>query len=400
MTIIVSIVVLKEYYNSDGTYIVDETGKGIVYVSMTDECDDIELPVDRFIDYMRDIKTLRKIDNTTVITNHIRQTIIDTTRHGSDYAEMLLSKYVYLGPNYQARVVYQPFLVGLQNAKEFNCDDNYCICPCTGYLAIEIHYSDSPKLTKEKEGNLITQILFDLTRKVSVGIYVSNFMDVSALTDDAEMELTLSTTKVSDVLIDVGTLPKSYEMLELYRQAREIINPDIAFLHYYKIIEYVSTAVAKKKAIEHINQHLNQPSYIARDYQYMDTLLNIASQYKDDQRDDCLIINVIQECLDVKPELRHLPIGLLRQIKNNLGVEMNIDLESIELSPEKRHSLNKQVASIIYSTRNSIVHAKANYTPTMWECPQEELVELNEMMDSFALQMIEWNEVQSDSIRV
>jgi hypothetical protein len=189
-------------------------------------------------------------------------------------------------------------------------------------------------------------------------------------------------------------------MLDLYRQAKEILNPELAFLHYYKIIEYVSPAVAKKKAIEQLYHQINLPPTVARDYQYMDAILNVASQYRDDQKDDYLMNNVIQECLDVKPELGHLPDLLLSQIRNNLGVAADTDLKTIALDDNKECSLKKQVASVLYSTRNSIVHAKANYTPTGWECPKSCLSEVNEMMDSFALKMIEWNDAQPESIRV
>ena len=189
-------------------------------------------------------------------------------------------------------------------------------------------------------------------------------------------------------------------MLDLYRQAKEILNSKLAFLHYYKIIEYVSPAVAKKKAIEKITIQINQPSTVARDYHYMNNILNIASQYRDDQKDDSLMKIVIEECLDLKPELIHIPDSLIKQIRNNIGIAEGVDLTAVLLDDNKESSLIKQVASIIYSTRNSIVHAKSNYMETGWECPEDGLPELNKMMDTFALKMIEWNEAQPENIKV
>ena len=146
---------LSEYYNSEGEYEVDNSGHIMISVSMTDECDSISLSADSFLDYMSDLRTLRRVDNTTVRTKHIRQTVIDTTKHGSEYIAMLLSKYVYVGQNFKVKVVDPPFLVGLYNAKEYNCDDNYMIWPCSGYLAIEIKYSDNNRLTKQEEDLVI-----------------------------------------------------------------------------------------------------------------------------------------------------------------------------------------------------------------------------------------------------
>ena len=132
---------LSEFYNSEGECEVDDSGHVVIKVYMTDECDDVRLSVNSFLDYMSDLRTLRRVDNTTVRTKHVRQTIIDTSKHGSEYVAELLSRYVYTGQNFQVRAVDHPFLVGLQNAKDGNCDDNYLIWPCSGYLAIEIKYS-------------------------------------------------------------------------------------------------------------------------------------------------------------------------------------------------------------------------------------------------------------------
>lgn len=392
--------ILNKYYNSDGTYNIDESGNGVVSISMTDECDEVELPVESFLDYMKDLRSLKKVDKSTVRTNHIRQTIINATRLGYDYVDTQLSKFVYNGVNYQARVIDHPFLIGLQNAKDFNCDDNYCLCPCSGYYALEIRYSDNNKLSKKEEDNLIRQILFDLTLRIGGAVFISQFIDINELTYYEDLGDSVASSKSLEIAIDPASLPRSYEMMDLYRQAKEILNPELAFLHYYKIIEYVSPAVAKKKAIELIEEQLNQPATVARDYQYMDSILNIASGYKDDQKDDYLMNNVIQECLDVKPELHHLPKVLLRQIRKNLSLEVDDDLSSVILSVDREKSLKRQVASILYSTRNSIVHAKANYTPTGWECAKDCLEEVNMMMDSFALKMIDWNEAQPETIKV
>ena len=63
---------LREYYNSDGEYEVDNSGHIMITVSMTDECDSISLSADSFLDYMSDLRTLRRVDNTTVRTKQDR----------------------------------------------------------------------------------------------------------------------------------------------------------------------------------------------------------------------------------------------------------------------------------------------------------------------------------------
>ena len=63
---------LSEYYNSDGEYEIDDSGCIMINVSMTDECDTKRLSVDSFLDYMSDLRTLRRVDKTTVRTKQDR----------------------------------------------------------------------------------------------------------------------------------------------------------------------------------------------------------------------------------------------------------------------------------------------------------------------------------------
>lgn len=392
--------ILEEHYNVTVLHELYQDGTENIYVSMPDDGYDTVYSQVQFLDYMSDISSIRKVDNSTVRTKHIRQTIIDTSRHGSEYIEKRLIQYVYYGDNYQVKIVDHPLLVGLWNSKEGNYDDNYFIFPCSGYLALEIKYSDNNKLSFDEENRLIERILFDLTCKLGVAVYVSTFIDICEVEAQIDEEYESMDVPATEVTIEVNSLCNASGVLTLYRQAKEIVNPEIAFLHYYKIIEYVSPAVAKKNAIANLNSHLNAADSVKRDYHYMDTILNIASQYRDDQKDDFLTQSVIQSCIDVKPYFHLLPISLQKQVKDNLHIAETDEICTMVLNPDKEISLKKQVANILYSTRNSIVHAKANYKPTGLECPVHTLEEVNEMMDGFALTLIAWNDAQPDYLRV
>ena len=87
-------------------------------------------------------------------------------------------------------------------------------------------------------------------------------------------------------------------------------------------------------------------------------------------------------------------------MKHQLGIEEKVKIESIALSSEQQMSLKKQVANILYSTSNSIVHTKSNYEPNGLECPPGLLEEVNQMMFSIGRALIQWNENQADYIRV
>lgn len=45
----------------------------------------------------------------------------------------------------------------------------------------------------------------------------------------------------------------------------------------------------------------------------------------------------------------------------------------------------------LYSIRNSIVHAKANYVPTGFECEFEELQTLNEILRTLCYTIVCWS---------
>ena len=85
-----------------------------VLVDFPNEMNTSSYDVDDFLDYMSDIKTLKRVNNSTVSTKHVRQIIIDTNRHGSPYILSKLEELSYTGPNYAIQVVSEPFLVGLE----------------------------------------------------------------------------------------------------------------------------------------------------------------------------------------------------------------------------------------------------------------------------------------------
>ena len=62
------------------------------------------------------------------------------------------------------------------------------------------------------------------------------------------------------------------------------------------------------------------------------------------------------------------------------------------MTAEKERAIKNKVAAILYATRNSIVHAKANYEPTGDECPQEDLFQLNIFMRKLCKDLIFWKD--------
>jgi hypothetical protein len=57
-------------------------------------------------------------------------------------------------------------------------------------------------------------------------------------------------------------------------------------------------------------------------------------------------------------------------------------------------------AKALYSTRNSIAHAKANYDPTGDECPREELAAFSRCAKVAAQQVVRWYAARPEAERV
>ena len=136
-----------------------------------------------------------------------------------------------------------------------------------------------------------------------------------------------------------------------------------------------------------------------RDYKYLDSIFSVTRKYDLDVKDDYLAESVIKTCVDVSPLWELIPERLQRQMKKSFlsgKSEINID----ELKEEQLGSLQKQIAKMLYATRNSIVHAKSNYEPNGYELEGDELINGNRMMDVVDLSVIQWNERQPESFRI
>jgi hypothetical protein len=103
--------------------------------------------------------------------------------------------------------------------------------------------------------------------------------------------------------------------------------------------------------------------------------------------------------VDVVPVYDMLPKRMLKKVKGTLKLQ-NDTLTDEDINDEQLMGLQKQIAGILYSTRNSIVHAKSNYEETGNELKEDELVEANDMMDVIVHSIINWNERQPEGYRV
>ena len=351
-------------------------------------------PIEEFMDYMSDIESLVEIDKTTVRTNHIRQTIIDSRYKDWDMFREKISSYKFKGTGFHVSIKIDPILIGIINTKNENYDDDYGVGCCSNYVALELKYDGDDRLSKEQEDDLLERITFYLTREIDTAINISEVINLDEIGD-----YYLFDDEIVETTVNVDDLIGNSQLIKLYKQAKSTDDHEIKFLQYYKILEYISPLVAKLNAYDKLNKRLDLLASSTRDYKYLESIFSVTRKYDLDVKDDYLAESVIKTCVDVSPLWELIPERLQKQMKKSFlsgKSEINID----ELKEEQLGSLQKQIAKMLYATRNSIVHAKSNYEPNGYELEGDELINGNRMMDVVALSVIQWNERQPESFRI
>lgn len=333
------------------------------------------------LQYTEGVESLQVVDDSTVRTPLIRQTAIDYISNGfSDNIQFLET---FFGNNFTVKVVDRPFLIGFVNNTEFT-DDR--VHPCLNLYAVEFKYATPEAvLTPEEEDVIIRQVLFhtsdNYNRVFSVGK-----RDPRKYRYTVRLEL----QKPKHIFgpIKIESLPHYTPMMDLYADAIQIKNDEIQFLYFYKLIEYISPAVAKANVHEKLKQRLGAESPERIDDEYVESILKVVRTHDKSIKDSELSKTVMEQC-DIEKLYGHLPIWVQKKCPRGTKTKPQINGA---ISEERQTAIRKKIAAILYATRNNIVHAKSNYDLTGDECPKEDLPQLNIFMRQFCKSLIDWKE--------
>ena len=113
-----------DFYSEEEDEWPDEFDIQSISLDFPYEYDNPCYPIEEFMDYMSDIESLVEIDKTTVRTNHIRQTIIDSRYKDWDLFREKISSYKFKGTGYHVSIKIDPILIGIINTKNENYDDD------------------------------------------------------------------------------------------------------------------------------------------------------------------------------------------------------------------------------------------------------------------------------------
>lgn len=357
------------------------------------------VPTEYFVFYMSEMDKIRRVGDCIVRTDHVIQAIVNSNRLGYSGFDDRLYSMRFRDENYDAAIIDSPFLVGFMNAKEERYDDDLGIGSCYSYTAIEITTKDV--MDDSSIQGLVEKICFYLTDILNVAVYPWSGHDISEAYDFMEEYYNENDDNVEseDVIIDDDEMPEYTPLLKMYRQAAGVEDPEIQFLQYYKMIEYVSPVVARSAAYEQLNKKLDLLPAIKRDYKYLESIISVVQKYDKDIRDNMLAASVIENCVDVLPLYEMLPERLRKMVKGVVKLQKD-SLTCTDVNDEQLRGIQGNIAAILYSTRNSIVHAKSNYEVTGNEMTAEELPIGNEIMKIISRSIINWNQRQAEGFRV
>lgn len=363
-----------------------QIGDEDIFIGFPDEWDEAnsDYSVEDFLRYTEGLDNIQVIDNHSVIVGNIRQTIISVNEY---YYEYWVPDLKFETEKYSLRIISNPFLIGIIASRDGIYNEDFGVYPCSDYKVVEIVYKKE-KPSEEEDIEFIKTCLYYIASKYDVPISIGEFRSWDDITDEE-----------NDATIIVGSseLIPYCRAMDYYIEGLSIEKEDIKYLHLYKIIEYFSPIVSKKASYEQLDKRLDALQVVERDSEYLESIFKLTKQYEVSLKDKELANTVLNECVDIALLFQFLP----DKIQKTLSKSCHFEVKNIaSLSSSTIEVIKKEIADILYATRNSIVHAKSNYTVTGKECSEEDLEQLNEFMVKLCECLFVWNGRQSKEFQL
>lgn len=339
-----------------------------------------------FLNYTNDLENLRKIDDSTVRTEKIRQTIVDIDEYEFQHFE--IHNFNIDTDDYLISFIAQPVYIGLIASRNCMYNEDFGVYACSSYIAIEIAYKNVVTMSSVEEDNIIATFLFQLSSKFNTPIKIGRFLNWP----DYDVQENEDHTNIS-----IDSLLNYSAAMDIYIQALSIRNEDIRYLYFYKIIEYFAPLVAKKKSYELLNQKLDSLSIKSRDHKYLESIFSLTRQYDISMKDRELAYTVLNECVDIIELYEYLPDSVIKKLSKIVQFK---ESGYSALTVDKIDAVKKNISQFLYATRNDIVHAKSNYNRTGNECLPEDMEQLNLFMGKLCYCLISWNSRQPETYRI
>ena len=164
--------------------------------------------------------------------------------------------------------------------------------------------------------------------------------------------------------------------------------PEHSIVGFTKVIEYVSATAARISSFSEIRHKLLSPRALRPDARFLSELKSLIENQRGEWKDDRKALkNTLCLCCDAT-ELQPYAPNFCSLLKLKDGA-----------TPQEKAQALEDFADRISSTRNQLSHAKANYTPTGKECPEDSYAEFSFLCRVAAEQAIRWYATTDETLR-
>jgi hypothetical protein len=266
-----------------------------------------------------------------------------------------------------------PFSLLLE--KEGGCED-YCPSLSDSDLFVKVDHpsNTSPQIISDIIDSylfeLSTSFFLDFTRtRYPEAFYGWEDLDFTPIVDD-KGKVRIRTPNISN------GLPELYR---IYLKGVTTSDVEHQIINLVKAIEYVSATVIRLTSHDAIRQRLLNPKALAPDAKFLDDLIMLVEDQSSYRKDSEALRLTIKTCCDATQLAPHAP-PVLKTLSS---------LSEASDAKTKKTALD-DLSKCLSSTRNQLVHAKANYTLTGNECPSDQLSILAGCVNLAATQVIRW----------
>lgn len=348
--------------------------------------DDAEINASVLMKYIKEFDSL-KFSEEKVTSNRFTQIPVYSFGKPLDFIINEINFSVEVAAKYKIRLVDNPILIGIA-ATKLDLYDKYAP-PCSSYIGIEIEYDTvENRLSEDEELKVLKAFLFELSYLSDSSIDFTVIHDSGYFDEYEEPERQH---------ITLDSIANFSEGMDLYRKALNSSDDEISFLYFYKIIEYYSPIAARTQAYETLSKKIESLRYKTPSNGDLSAVFSIADKFRVSLSDKELAQTLLSSSIDVVDLFPKLPEAIKKRIAKMVhfnSAELNYGCGS-----EILQGIVNSLGLILYSTRNSIAHAKSNYKRDFNECDASDLSVFNEFLKAACYSIIKWHNRLPDHLK-
>lgn len=366
-----------------------EIGDDKIYFPLPGEDDVFFMSIEDLIEFDWQMESFEIIDNGRIRTTTLTYQIVKAETEDLEFYLKNTTDFYQEVDGIELRIVEAPVYVAiaciLLDSLHVEYGSGY-----EHYTVIEIIYEDKrEKLTLEQESGLIYSYLFEIADTTGFIYYLSKIQD-----NDPELTKKIESILAkkeeddaeSEEFIKLKPLLKFNEATRLYVSGLQTHDKELRLLNFYKIFEFFAPIVISIESYELLSKKLDSPKAMNPQRDYLESIFTLVNSTNQRLKDNELIKSVFNKCFDIVELFSDLPNSIQKKV---LGIIKEREL-TYETSKEKLSQACNIIASIVYSSRNKVVHAKSNFEPTGDECPTDEIEQLNIFLKKASAITIRW----------